>query len=387
MANRDRTPGYDEVVAGGTALAGASLLGGNRAGGDRVRRQVHGHDAVGGATSVAIAAPMGSQWTMEIATISVAGSTTITPPSGWTQLISTPVGTSLLQVSYWHVAGASEGTATWSFGASVIAAGGIGAYSGVDTTSIVDAAAASTGTSGTTATVPSVTTIYSGDLVLGVGSFNNQGGLTADGSTTSRYTAKVKATNGPTILAEDVNQASAGATTAQTITDATAATAWIGQVITLKAASATGVLSVATSSSPSFSANLDSGDQTPSYTAALTTIASVSPSVGWNETVTSTTFSTGTHALSTSASTVASAPTVTCNTAYANCTAATNSVSYPVTVPAGSSPPAAVKFVNAAPGTGAGEFTVTPTVSVSVPQNSFAGTYTSTLTIAIVSGP
>jgi hypothetical protein len=46
-----------------------------------------------------------------------------------------------------------------------------------------------------------------------------------------------------------------------------------------------------------------------------------------------------------------------------------------------------VKFVNAASATGAGHFTVTPTITVSVPQNSFAGTYTSTLTIAIVSGP
>ena len=34
-----------------------------------------------------------------------------------------------------------------------------------------------------------------------------------------------------------------------------------------------------------------------------------------------------------------------------------------------------------------GKFTVTPTVGVFVPQSTFAGTYTSTLTIAIVSGP
>jgi hypothetical protein len=34
-----------------------------------------------------------------------------------------------------------------------------------------------------------------------------------------------------------------------------------------------------------------------------------------------------------------------------------------------------------------GRFTVTPTVNVSIPGNSFAGTYTSTVTIAAVSGP
>jgi hypothetical protein len=34
-----------------------------------------------------------------------------------------------------------------------------------------------------------------------------------------------------------------------------------------------------------------------------------------------------------------------------------------------------------------GLFTLTPTIGVFVPQNTYAGTYTSTLTIAIVSGP
>jgi hypothetical protein len=58
-----------------------------------------------------------------------------------------------------------------------------------------------------------------------------------------------------------------------------------------------------------------------------------------------------------------------------------------VSVPAGSGPPTALKFFNAASGSGAGLFTVTPTVSVLVPQNSFAGSYSSTVTVAIVSGP
>jgi hypothetical protein len=46
-----------------------------------------------------------------------------------------------------------------------------------------------------------------------------------------------------------------------------------------------------------------------------------------------------------------------------------------------------VKFFNAAANTGMGQFTITPTIGVFVPQNTFAGTYTSTLTIAIVTGP
>jgi hypothetical protein len=344
--------------------------------------------ANGGASSLAITKPTGvASGQVEIATISLQGTATVTPPGGWTQIRSTTVGTSLSQVSFWHVAGGSEGTTTWSFSASSIAAGGIDAYSGVDTTSIVDAAAATTGTSGTNATVPSVTTTYPNDLVLGVGSLNTNGTLSASAGTTSRYNVVNGNASGPGVLAEDVAQASAGASSVQTIANSKSATAWIGQVITLKAASAAGVLSVSSSATPNFSANLDSGDQTATYTIPLVTIASVSPAPGWNETITSSQFDTGTAKLATSASTITSPPTVSCNSAEANCTSATNSVSYPVNVPAGSGPPTGVKFVNAASGTGAGKFTVTPTVSVSIPQNSFAGTYSSTVTIAIVSGP
>ena len=71
----------------------------------------------------------------------------------------------------------------------------------------------------------------------------------------------------------------------------------------------------------------------------------------------------------------------------ASCVTPTNSVTYPLTVPAGSTAPSAVKFASAATGTGTGIFTLTPTIGVSVPANSYAGTYTSTLTIALVSGP
>ncbi len=56
-------------------------------------------------------------------------------------------------------------------------------------------------------------------------------------------------------------------------------------------------------------------------------------------------------------------------------------------VPAGSSAPTAVKLFNAAANRGMGGFTVTPTVQVAIPANTYAGTYTSTVTVAVVSGP
>lgn len=146
-------------------------------------------------------------------------------------------------------------------------------------------------------------------------------------------------------------------------------------------------LSVSTSASPSFSADLDNGDSTPTYTIPLTIQDTRGTGAGWNETITSTQFTTGSpnnYTLATNASTVtnvAEAPGSGTNTTPSN------SVSTPVAVPAGSGPPTAVKFYDAATGSGMGKFTITPTIGVFVPQNSYAGTYTSTITLAMVTGP
>ena len=57
---------------------------------------------------------------------------------------------------------------------------------------------------------------------------------------------------------------------------------------------------------------------------------------------------------------------------------------YPLNIPAAAP---AVKYFNAAATTGAGKFTNTPTIAVALPANTRAGVYTSTLTLAAVSGP
>ena len=146
-------------------------------------------------------------------------------------------------------------------------------------------------------------------------------------------------------------------------------------------------LSLSTSATPTFSANLDSGDSTPTYTVPLTIQDTRGTGAGWNATITSTQFTTGGATPNTLATNASSLTGVTSVCASGTCTNPTNSVSYPVAVPAGTTPPTAVKFFNAAVNTGMGKFTNTPTIGVFVPGSSFAGTYTSTLTISIVSGP
>ena len=103
---------------------------------------------------------------------------------------------------------------------------------------------------------------------------------------------------------------------------------------------------------------------------------------GWNETASSTVFTTGTHSMSATATSVLGAPAVSCNSGW-TCTVLTNTVSYPYTVPVGS----ATKLFAATTGTGQGHQTLTFTFTLSLPGNSYAGSYASTWTFSTVSGP
>lgn len=146
-------------------------------------------------------------------------------------------------------------------------------------------------------------------------------------------------------------------------------------------------LNASTSATPSFSANLDSGDSTQTYTVPLTVQDTRGTGAGWNLTVTSTTFTTGGGSPQTLATTASSLTGVTSSCASGTCTNPSNAQTYPITVPAAGTAPTAVKFFNTTANNGMGRFTVTPTIGVTIPQNAFAGTYTSTVTLSIVSGP
>jgi hypothetical protein len=63
-------------------------------------------------------------------------------------------------------------------------------------------------------------------------------------------------------------------------------------------------------------------------------------------------------------------------------------VSYPYSLPAGATTaPTATKLFNAPLGSGMGDQTVTPTWTLAIPANAYAGSYTSTWTLSLVSGP
>ncbi len=165
-----------------------------------------------------------------------------------------------------------------------------------------------------------------------------------------------------------------------------AAAAVAGTVTATATITGAGSLTLSHGSTGSVTDTLDGSDQTASWTLPLTVADARGTGTGWNLTVTSTTFNDGAgHTLATTASSMTGVTSACVN--GGTCTNGTNSVTYPITVPAASTAPTAVKFFNAAANTGMGRFTVTPTIGVSIPGNAFAGTYTSTMTIAAVSGP
>jgi hypothetical protein len=121
---------------------------------------------------------------------------------------------------------------------------------------------------------------------------------------------------------------------------------------------------------------------------------------GWHVTLSATTFTSGSHTLPNTGTLVTTgsitsvsattAPTATCT---GTCTLPTNSTTYPVAITTATSP-TAVTIYDAATSTGLGQVVIGGNTSanpvgwwVAVPANAFAGSYLSTLTMAIVSAP
>jgi len=138
-----------------------------------------------------------------------------------------------------------------------------------------------------------------------------------------------------------------------------------------------------------------SGDQ------QLTATDNTGTGAGWNITISATTFTNGTHTLpnsavlifsgSTSSPASTTAPTATCVT---SCTLPTDTTTYPVAITTAASSPTIYKIYDTATSTGGGAITIGGSAAanpigwwVQVPASVYTGSYTSTVTLAVVSGP
>ena len=151
------------------------------------------------------------------------------------------------------------------------------------------------------------------------------------------------------------------------------------------------VLSLAiTSTAPGFAVTLNGTNQAPTDQLTIHVTDTTGTQAGWHLAITSTQFTTGgatPRTLATNALRITGATATATCAAGPDCVTPTNSIAHPLTVPAGPTAPAAVKFYNAAAGTGMGEFDIKPSLQLSVPANAYAGSYTSTITITVASGP
>jgi hypothetical protein len=95
---------------------------------------------------------------------------------------------------------------------------------------------------------------------------------------------------------------------------------------------------------------------------------------GWNETASATIPSSGGRLLP--------ALIVTAVSSTAGTAAPVNAITWPITLSA-----TAVKVFNASAGSGKGTMTVTHTFKITYPSNVLLGTYASTVTFAVASGP
>ena len=121
---------------------------------------------------------------------------------------------------------------------------------------------------------------------------------------------------------------------------------------------------------------------------------------GWNVTVSATTFTMGTKTLansgtlqltgSVSSESATTAPDAAC-IGGSTCTLPTNTTTYPVLITTAASSPAPVKIYDTSAASGLGQMTIGNTNLVgwwlNVPANTVSGTYTSTITWQLTSGP
>lgn len=160
----------------------------------------------------------------------------------------------------------------------------------------------------------------------------------------------------------------------------TAAAALAGTLTATATVTGTAGISLNLPAGPSLTDTLDGTDQTVSYAPVLGLVDARGGGAGWNLQISATTFSDGSgHTLAPGQVTSVAAA---CK-AGSTCTAASSSgITYPLTVSG-----TAAKFYVAAVNSGLGKIDVTPSVDVTIPGNAFAGTYSSTVTLAATTGP
>jgi hypothetical protein len=319
-----------------------------------------------------------------LANANTASSAAFSAPANWVNATGVfRSGTGRVEIWYYpnNPGGISSATFTASTGTNKII-GQLSEWRGAAFTSPVDQTGTVSAASATTATVStSAATTITGDLAVT--------GFATSAKPITTFTAGAGwshiFSDGPQGYVADDKQGLLTGTVTETET-ASSATSWAGVIVAFKPGCTGGALALTAPSAVTFpSVTLNGKDQTATITGVFTPNDQTNSNAGWNIAGTSTTFTNvASKTLPTTATRVTAAAVA---AATQNCSLPTNTIGYPVTLPAATVAPAATKLYNATANTGAGPSNVTLTFQLSAPANTFNGTYTSTWTFTISSGP
>jgi hypothetical protein len=321
-------------------------------------------------------------------------SNNVSGPAGWTSGVQTSGGLSRRTAILYYASNSGGITsAAFTFGSgTTFIAGQISEWSGMGTSTPIDVTNRANNGSGTSLNVSSGgnTTIEANEIAVTAFQEDFSSATTATFTPGASYTnfGNTGATSGTTLYtAEYETGLASGASPSETETSTVSATVgWLGAIATF-APPATCTGGSLTIGQPNGGVqfnglNLNGKDRIDNAQPSWTPSDLTGSNAGWNIQLTSTLFTTGSHTLGANVTTVTSASR---STTAGTCTLPTNSVGYPITVPAGAGPPTAVKIYNAAANTGEG---VSPiNFNISLLADDYSGTYNSTWTVTIASGP
>ena len=303
-------------------------------------------------------------------------------PTGWVR--GPHVTGTLASAEIWYYPGAPAGitSVVFTVTGSTNTDAQLSEWRGAAPAGPLDYSSTATAAAATTLTVGGGSTVAPQELAVTSFFQNASGGPTYTAGT--GWTNAGKKTNGNYSQTSDYQLGLAKGTVSETETSNKSGV-WAGVIATFEPTCATGSLNVTPPSSFSFAGvTLAGTDTTSTATPAITVDDETNSAAGWNLDATSTLLSTGTYDLPAAATTLTSA---TSALGTGGCSIATNAVTYPVTIPAGVTAPTAIKVYDAAANTGLGPETVTLHLGLAVPAKTYAGTYSSTWTLTVASGP
>lgn len=313
----------------------------------------------------------------------------ITPPGGWTVVsgLSGSVTDGQVATTWYRIAGGSEpANYTFTAGGANALAGSIAAFTGVSQTTPVNAGAAQSivGSAQSSAALPNAT-------AASVGSMRYSAALSDDNATTTSFQAPMTGMcSDATTQSSDValgtarEPVGAGLTANRTVSLSDDGR-MVLHTLVLNPACSGGALSLSAPPTVTFpGVTLSGTDQTVANVSPFDVTDDTGASAGWSISATSTTFTTGPRNLPTNATRVTGASAV---GNLGTCSAPSNLASYPVVLPAAAVAPPAVKVYRADTASGRGTHDVDIAHSLMIPSSASTGTYTSTWTWTIASGP